>query len=185
VAFLGFTTGLDEDLAGLRQFCRPGLELLIATSLSKSFALYNERVGAFSVVGSTQEAALNVYSHVRHLIRANYSNPPLRGAAIVTEILNDPELYRMWQHDIQNIRRRIRSVRAQLVQRLRAKGVMRDLSYITRERGLFTSLDLTKEQIDTLRDQHGIHMSPAGRFNVTAMTDEQLDKFCQVVRDYL
>ena len=104
IAFFGFSNGIREDLAGLITFCEIVDDLIIALSFSKSFALYNDRIGAFSILGSSKDAALNVNSHIRPLIRANYSNPPLAGAAVVTEILETPELYQMWVTEIGEIR---------------------------------------------------------------------------------
>ena len=158
---------------------------MIAISFSKSFALYNDRIGAFSILGSSKDAALNVNSHIRPLIRANYSNPPLVGAAVVTEILETPELYQIWVTEIGEIRRRIETCRKQIVQGLKSQGVGNDLSYMIREKGLFTNLDISAEGINELREVHGIHISSAGRINVTAMKDQQIDRFCQIISAYM
>jgi aspartate/tyrosine/aromatic aminotransferase len=180
VAFFGFSKGMREDLEGLMIFCEQVDDLLIALSFSKSFALYNDRIGAFSIVSSSREDALNVNSHIRPLIRANYSNPPLEGAAVVTAILDDPELTEMWKRDITAIRERIQATRKRLHEGLMSHGVRKDLSHLLRERGLFTTLDLSPEEIDRLRVDHGIHISSAGRINVTSMRDEQVDRFCEI-----
>jgi aspartate aminotransferase/aromatic-amino-acid transaminase len=185
VAFFGFSKGIREDLKGLMVFCETVEDLMIAFSFSKSFALYNDRIGAFSILGSTKDASLNVYHHIRHLIRANYSNPPLDGAAVVTEVLSDPELFQMWESDITYIRNRIRSSRERIVDDLKFHGVNRDLSFILREKGLFTSFDLSQESIKELQNIYGIYISSTGRINVTSMTDVQLEKFCEIVSGYI
>ena len=46
LAYQGFGDGLREDAAGLLELVRPGAELLVSTSFSKTFSLYSERVGA-------------------------------------------------------------------------------------------------------------------------------------------
>lgn len=56
-AYQGFGKGIDEDAAGLRTVIRPGTEALICSSFSKNFGLYNERVGALTIVASTTDAA--------------------------------------------------------------------------------------------------------------------------------
>ena len=53
-AYQGFADGIEEDAAGLREFCRPGAELIVCSSFSKNFGLYCERVGALTVVGQGQ-----------------------------------------------------------------------------------------------------------------------------------
>ena len=45
-AYQGLANGLDEDAYGLRAFAANHKELLVASSFSKNFGLYNERVGA-------------------------------------------------------------------------------------------------------------------------------------------
>jgi aspartate aminotransferase/aromatic-amino-acid transaminase len=184
VAFFGFSKGIREDLDGLLIFCEQVDDIIIAFSFSKSFALYNERIGALSIVGSTKDATLNVYNHIRQLIRANYSNPPLEGAAVVTEILSDPKLFQMWEKDTEEIRNRIRTNREQLVAGFKKQGVKSDLSYMLQEKGLFTNLNLSNDSILELQDTYGIYISSAGRINVTSMTDKQLDKFCEIVSKY-
>jgi aspartate aminotransferase/aromatic-amino-acid transaminase len=181
VAFFGFTDGLREDLAGLREILATNCEAIVATSLSKSFALYNRRVGTLSIVGTTDAAAENAFQHARHLIRANYSNPPLEGAALVAEILTDRHLFSIWERELERVRTRMRRCREQIARLLRENGVARDLSYITRERGLFSRLDLTLEQTETLRTDQAIYLTPTGRFNVTAIADKQMDRFCRCV----
>lgn len=185
LAFFGFSNGIREDLEGLRIFCQRVEELMVASSFSKSFALYNDRIGSLVVLGPTKEAAQNVTSHLRHLIRANYSNPPLDGAAVVTEILSDPELVQMWEEEIARIRLRTRSCRERMVHGLRTQGAKNDLSYILREKGLFTMLGLSQQSIKELNVCHGIFISATGRINVTSMTDEQLDNFCEIVAKYI
>ena len=184
-AFFGFSNGIREDLRGLMAFCETVGDVLVALSFSKSFALYNDRVGALSIIGSSSESVENVYSHIRPIIRGNYSNPPLSGAAVVTEILNDPVLYLVWEDEISGIRARVQSVRERLHDGLKAQGVLRDLSYLFREKGLFTTLDLSQQEIDEIRDKYGFYIASTRRINVTSMTDEQLDSFCNVLGRYL
>ena len=54
---------------------------------SKNFGLYNERVGALTVTGRDADAVEIALSHLKRVIRANYSNPPSHGAAIVATVL--------------------------------------------------------------------------------------------------
>ncbi|OUC09156.1 aromatic amino acid aminotransferase, partial [Litorilinea aerophila] len=110
-AYQGFAQGLTEDAAGVLALTRPGQELLIANSYSKNFGLYSERVGALTLVAATPDAAQAALSHVKQVIRANYSNPPAHGAAIVTTVLNDAELRRLWEAEVAAMRERINTMR--------------------------------------------------------------------------
>jgi aspartate/tyrosine/aromatic aminotransferase len=181
VAFFGFSNGLSEDLAGFLTCCEQCDNILVAFSFSKSFALYNDRVGAFSVVGSSAEAAQTVYGHIRHIVRANYSNPPLDGAAVVTEILTDPTLIKIWSEELAHIRARIHSNREKLLAGFQAAGVQRDLSYLQREKGQFTTLDISLENIAALREKEAIYIAKTRRINVSALLDDQIERFCNLV----
>ena len=55
---------LAADAAGLLELVRPGAELLVASSFSKNFSLYDERVGALSIVGASREEAVTLLSHL-------------------------------------------------------------------------------------------------------------------------
>jgi len=181
VAFFGFSRGLREDLRPVEQFYDAGCELLIAASFSKSFSMYNERVGSLSVVGSSGAAAANAFGHVEHLIRGSYSNPPLHGAAIVAEVLNDAELTALWEADLAGFRQRIATSRRQLQRELRARGAAHNLEYLTREGGIFTRLDLPPEAVERLRLEHALYLGAGGSCNVTAVPDASLARFCELV----
>ena len=84
-AYQGFGDGLDEDATGLRTICDTGCELLVASSFSKNFGLYNERVGALTLIGADADAAARALSHLKIAARTSYSNPPAHGAAMVRE----------------------------------------------------------------------------------------------------
>lgn len=55
-----------------------------------------ERTGCVLVLTSSAEEAVVVESHLKRIIRPLWSNPPLHGARIATEILTDPQLYEEW-----------------------------------------------------------------------------------------
>lgn len=55
-----------------------------------------ERAGALSLITNSKETAQTTLSQLKILIRPMYSNPPIHGARIVTEILSDPTLKSQW-----------------------------------------------------------------------------------------
>jgi aspartate/tyrosine/aromatic aminotransferase len=184
-AYQGLGDGIEEDAAGLRLFCRPGRELIIASSFAKNFGLYNERAGALTLVARSEAEAERVLSRMKICIRTNYSNPPAHGGAIVTTVLRDPELKAMWEREVRAMCNRINTMRALFVETLKAKGVTRDFSFITRQRGMFSFSGLNKAQVDALRDKYGIYIVASGRINVAAMTPSNMDALCQAIADAL
>lgn len=184
-AYQGFADGLREDAAGLLAMARPGCELLVASSFSKNFGLYNERIGALTVVAATESAAQSALSHVKQAIRANYSNPPAHGAAIVTTVLSDPDLRAEWEGEVAEMRERINTMRHLFVETLNEKGVARDFSFIARQRGMFSFSGLNAAQVQALRDRYGIYVVGGGRINVAGMTEANMDYLCAAIADVL
>lgn len=184
-AYQGFAQGIPQDALGLRCLAQPGAEMLICSSFSKNFGLYNERVGALTVVAPSTQTAQVVMSQIKLCIRANYSNPPAHGGAIVTTILADPTLRAQWEGEVQTMRERINAMRQKLVDQLKAHGVKRDFSFITRQRGMFSFTGLNKDQIQTLRQRDAIYIVGSGRINVAGVTDANVDRLCRAIASVL
>jgi aspartate aminotransferase len=179
-AYQGFGDGLKEDAQGLLALCDQLPEMLVCSSFSKNFSLYNERVGALTVLAENADGADKALGHVRGCIRANYSNPPAHGAAIVTRILGDEILRSQWEAELKGMRDRIQLMRELFVKTLKAKGVEQDFSFIARQKGMFSFSGLTKEHVAALRAQ-SIYVVGSGRINVAAMTEANMEPLCTAI----
>ncbi|MBX7254830.1 MAG: aspartate/tyrosine/aromatic aminotransferase [Candidatus Hydrogenedentes bacterium] len=184
-AYQGLADGIDEDCLGVRAMCAALPEALICSSFSKNFGLYNERVGAMTLVADTAEAAEKALSHVKRCIRTNYSNPPAHGSSIVTTILNDPDLRAEWEGEVKAMRERIHGMRVLFVDTLKAKGVKEDFSFLIRQKGMFSFSGLTKAHVDKLKEKYGIYIVGSGRINVAGMTPDNMDQLCTAIADVL
>jgi aspartate/tyrosine/aromatic aminotransferase len=184
-AYQGFAEGLREDAAGLLAMVRPGAEVLIASSFSKNFGLYNERVGALTLVAADEKSAQTALSHIKQAIRANYSNPPAHGAAIVTTVLSDPTLHIQWEGEVTEMRDRINTMRHLFVETLNEKGVRRDFSFIARQRGMFSFSGLNADHVKALRERYSIYIVGGGRINVAGMTEGNMDYLCGAIAEVL
>lgn len=180
-AYQGLAHGLDEDAAGVRLFARSGREALIASSFSKNFSLYNERVGALTLIAATADDAQRGLSHVKRAVRTNYSNPPHHGAALVATVLGDAQLRTQWAQEVAGIRGRISQMRELFVSQLAAKGVDRDFSFIVRQNGMFSYSGLTSEQVARLKDEYAIYIVRSGRINVAGITLQNIDRLTTAV----
>ncbi len=180
-AYQGFADGLDEDAAGLRAILERCPEALVCSSFSKNFGLYNERVGALTVVASDAERAQAVLSQVRTCIRRNYSNPPAHGGMVVKTILSDAILREAWLGELAAMRQRINAMRSLMAETLARKGAKRDFGFITRQRGMFSYSGLTREQVTTLRERFSIYAVGDGRINVAGLTEDNLDRVCDAI----
>jgi aromatic-amino-acid transaminase len=178
MAYQGFGHGITEDGAVIGKFTAAGLNFLVATSFSKSFSLYGERVGALSVLCTTKEEAERVLSQLKIVIRTNYSNPPTHGGAIVALVLGTPTLRALWEKELGEMRVRIKVMRQKLVDGLKAAGVKEDMSFITTQIGMFSYSGLTKDQMVRLRNEFGVYGTDTGRMCVAALNSKNIDHVC-------
>jgi aspartate/tyrosine/aromatic aminotransferase len=184
-AYQGFSAGVVEDRAGLLPMLDVGVDLLVSSSFSKNFGLYNERVGALTIVAANAHAAETAFSHIKTTIRVIYSNPSAHGGAIVTTILRDAELKRMWEDELTAMRRRIADVRRQFVDRLRERGADMDFSFIMGQRGMFSFSGLNDAQVAFLRERKSVYMVGGGRINVAGIMPKNIDYLCDAIVEAL
>ncbi len=175
MAYQGFGQGIVEDGAAVAKFVAGGMDLFIATSFSKSFSLYGERVGALSVVCKSAEEASRVLSQLKIVIRTNYSNPPTHGAQIVATVLATPALRAQWEEELAGMRVRIKAMRTALVDKLAAAGVKQDMGFIARQQGMFSYSGLNAAQMQRLRSEFGIYGVDSGRICVAALNAKNID----------
>jgi aromatic-amino-acid transaminase len=178
-AYQGFAKGVEEDAAGLRTFAKYNKEILVASSFSKNFGLYNERVGAFTLVAESEEIATTAFSQVKAIIRSIYSNPPAHGSAVVTHILGDAELRAEWEAEVAEMRDRIQEMRELFVATLKEQGVAADFSFIERQNGMFSFSGLNKDQVNRLKEEFGIYIVGSGRISVAGMTKSNMLPLCK------
>jgi len=175
LAYQGLGDGLDADAAGLRLLAERVPELLVASSCSKNFGLYRERVGGLSVIAGDEAAASAAISHVNNIVRGMYSMPPSHGGAIVAEILGDDALQREWRMELDGMRERINGLRRLVNEKLRERNVARDFSFIERERGMFSFLGLSEAQVARLIADYGLYMVNSSRINVAGINQTNVD----------
>ncbi|MDJ0090712.1 amino acid aminotransferase [Pantoea allii] len=180
-AYQGFARGLEEDAEGLRIFAASHQELIVASSYSKNFGLYNERVGAITLVAGDTATVETAFSQVKYTIRANYSNPPSHGAAVVATILGNDALRTIWQQELSDMRQRIQRMRQLFVNTLADKGAQQDFSFIIKQNGMFSFSGLTKDQVIRLREEFGVYAVNSGRVNVAGMTPDNMSALCEAI----
>ncbi|WP_427834089.1 amino acid aminotransferase [Actinobacillus pleuropneumoniae] len=180
-AYQGFGNGLDQDAYGLRAFVKNHKELLIASSYSKNFGLYNERVGAFTLVAENADVANKVFTQIKSIIRVLYSNPAAHGANAVARVLGDETLRAEWVAELDEMRDRIKGMRNRMVQLLKEKGAKQDFDFIAKQNGMFSFSSLTPEQVDRLREEFAIYAVRSGRINVAGITDQNIGALCEAI----
>ncbi len=184
-AYQGFGDGIEEDAEPVRKFAKAGLEMFVCSSFSKNFGLYNERVGALTLLASNKEAADKALSQLKVTVRTNYSNPNYHGGAVVNTVLGDEELAALWRKEVAAMRTRIAEMRTLFVETLKQKGVKQDFSFIAHQKGMFSFAPLSPEQVDRLKEKHAIYAVRSGRINVAGMRKATMDRLCSAIAEVL
>lgn len=180
-AYQGLANGLEEDAIGLRTFAQNHKELLVSSSYSKNFGLYNERVGAFTLVAETEEIAAVALTQVKSIIRTLYSNPASHGAATVSIVLDDAQLRAQWEEELAEMRNRIKAMRVKFVELLKEFGAEQDFGFIMQQNGMFSFSGLSPEQVDRLKEEFAIYAVRSGRINVAGITEDNIRYLCESI----
>lgn len=173
IAYQGFGSGLDADAAGLRHLVSRLPRVIVAASGAKNFGMYRERVGIAFVACPEGEQPV-VQATLAALNRAAISFPPDHGARVVTTILTDPALRADWAEELEAMRRRIESLRRGLAEALRAETGSDRMGFVAAQRGMFSTLPLSGEQVAWLAREHAVYAVGGGRVNMAGLTEASI-----------
>ena len=181
MAYQGFGDGLEEDAFGTRLLASRLPNLLIAASCSKNFGVYRERTGLLLAVAQTPSTAALTQGALAHLNRQNFSFPPDHGARLVTMILDDDALRADWQAELEEVRQNMLSLREALAAELRQRTNSDRFDFIARHRGMFSRLGATPEQVQAMRDSHGIYMVGNSRLNIAGLNAKSVPILAEAI----
>lgn len=184
-AYQGFSKGIEEDRCAVEVMVEAGIDFVVASSFSKNFGLYNERVGALTVVAPTKQEADVALSHLKKTVRVLYSNPPAHGGLIVATVLSDSELYQQWVKELEEMRGRIIGMRASLVDGLTSRYDGADFSFIKEQCGMFSFSGLDDGLVAWLRREKAIYIVGGGRINVAGLTSSNVEYVCDSIAEGL
>lgn len=185
LAYQGLGDGIVEDCFGVRLLAETLPELVVVSSCSKNFGLYRERTGSLTVISGNATSAKAAGSQIASIARSIYSMPPDHGAAVVIEILGDSELNADWEIELTEVRNRINGLRTELVNALAAKGLDHDFSFIQREKGMFSFLGLSVDQVHRLINDYSIYLVDSSRINIAGINHSNLDYLADSIKKVL
>src|SRR3982751_3706470 len=181
LAYQGFADGLDNDAFAARLFARAMSPVFLSSSFSKSFSLYGERVGAFSLVTASDEESARVLSQLKRIVRTNYSNPPTHGSQLAATVLASPELRAQWDQELAAMRDRIKRMRLDLVAKIKERAPKAEFGHVIAQRGMFSYSGLTKDQVLRLRKDYSIYAIETGRICVAALNSKNIDYVAEAI----
>jgi len=182
MAYQGFGEGVVQDSLAARKLLEAGGDFLVATSFSKSFSLYGERIGSLSAATQSEDDAARVLSQLKTAIRTNYSSPPTHGAALVTEVLGDASLRTLWMEELAEMRSRIHTMRLALREQLKSQRTGHDYAFVTRQIGMFTYSGLTAQQMRRLREEFSVYGVDNGRICVAGLNESNVSYVAEAIK---
>ena len=175
MAYQGFGDNLDDDAYAIRLFADSGLSFFASNSFSKNLSYYGERAGGLQAVCATEEEANRVLGQLKLAIRKMYSSPAYHVSMVTASVMNEAELYTMWEGEVAQMRDRIKAMRQKLYEVLTTKVPGKDFSYLIKQRGMFSYTGLSPEQVDRLREEFGVYLVKSGRMCVAGLNSKNID----------
>lgn len=181
MAYQGFGDDVDADSYGLRLLVEQLPTVIFTVSCSKNFGLYRERTGALGVATQSSLQKRLVQNHIAHIARSLYSMPPAHGAAVVERIWTDVQRREQWLQELTAMRERISFMRASLVTQMSVLGFAEKFAHIERQKGMFSFLGITPDQVQRLANDMSIYMVDSSRINIAGLNAQNIDYFCRAV----
>lgn len=180
-AYQGFAAGMDEDAHAIRLMASMGIDFVVASSFSKNFALYGERCGALFFCCQNENQARMARGQMEHAVRGCYSNPPLHGASIISWILHDAELKRLWRDEVSGMRERLHGVRQRLIDAVSRNTAGLNFYHMRRWRGMFAGSGLSPKEVEELRSRFGIYLAPNGRMCLAGLNTGNVERVSKAI----
>jgi len=181
LAYQGLGDGLDEDVAAVRAAAERLPEVFVAVSCSKNFGLYRERTGALLAIGADASQRHVLESQAANVARGIYSMAPAHGPLIVDGIFSDENLTAMWRDELEEMRGRINGLRSRFAAALVSVNSDLDTRWLAEQRGMFSLLGLSEQQVDTLREEQHIYMVRDSRINIAGLDDDNIPVVAEAV----
>lgn len=175
IAYQGFGDDLESDAYAIRKAVAMGLPLFVSNSFSKNMSLYGERVGGLSVVCPNEEEAALVFGQLKFTVRRIYSSPPAHGGYVAADVMNDENLFALWESEVYAMRDRIRAMRQKLYEVLKSKVPERNFDYFITQRGMFSYTGLSPEQVKRLQEEFAVYLVGSGRMCVAGLNESNVD----------
>lgn len=180
IAYLGFGDSIEDDAYGVRLLADNLPEVIIAASCSKNFGLYRERVGLAAIISANRQSRDALQTQIQAIARAIYSMPPSYGGALVDIILNNDELKSLWMDEVTEMRERMQTLRRLLADKIKEKSG-KDFDFITHQKGMFSYLCISPEQVKRMRSEHAVYFVDSSRVNIAGISHQNVDYIAEAL----
>ncbi len=176
LVYQGLGNGINEDVLGIQKLVSIVPEAILTVSSSKTFGVYRDRCGLFSVITDAERVtSQSLETMLSEIARELYFHPPDHAAAIINILLNSETLKDEWLFELSNMQKRIVSLRQKIGKSFQEKQQSDFFSFLKNQKGMFSLLPISSEGIIELRKNGGIYLMPDGRINIASVRESQID----------
>jgi aspartate/tyrosine/aromatic aminotransferase len=180
-AYQGFAHSIQEDAELFVTFKEHLDTFIICSSFSKNMGIYDERTGALTLVFKEEEKLAEWFETAKKLVRSSYSLPPVHGGFIVSHIINDSQRFARWQQELAGMCEDLHRRRAAFFSELTKVGIQDKVLTYRHQQGMFVVLNLSQQQIQSLRDHEGVYLLDSGRISIASLSTENMPRLCEAL----
>ncbi|KAJ6003210.1 hypothetical protein N7451_005757 [Penicillium sp. IBT 35674x] len=185
-AYPGFASGdIDTDLESVRLFADHEIPLIFVSTYGKSFGLYSERVGILSILAPSEEVGKRIEKQLSLLARVESGAPPDFGSKIIETVLSDQVLEHQWRGEVRDMANQLKQRRIALRERLEELETPGNWQHITDQKGMFSYVGLTVEQVTLLRNEHHVYLQDTGRISIAGLNKFNMDHTARSISDVI
>nr|CAH7745562.1 unnamed protein product [Callosobruchus chinensis] len=171
----GLVTGkTDDDAFAVRLFAEQGHSLTAVQSFSRNMGIYSERAGLLTFIASSNEETERLQHYLELIVGLTIFVPPTVAARIVTEVLGNGKIRKMWFKDLEQMKNRMQTMRVALKSALKKEGSVHNWDCITKQKGMFSFTDMTEEEVKKLASEYHVYMTTDGRISVPGLNSKNV-----------
>ena len=176
-AYLGLGEDVEKDCFPIRYFLEKKNKLAIVISYSKNMTLYQHRAGVLIIPTIKIKERKDNETIIKYLFRLVNQTPTAFGEIIAKNILNNHEYKEEWLKSLTEMRQNIFKRR-----QLFDQYTHHQFPQITQQKGLYSLLKITPEEVKILKNKNSIYLLSTGRINFGGISIENTSK---VAKAYL
>ena len=168
-AYMGLGYDIEKDCYPIRLFIKNNIITSIVISYSKNMTLYQHRTAALLIFNNSLKEKIYVDNYLKYIFRLVNSNPAAFGQIIVSEILKNNAYQKTWRKNLENMKKNINMRRDLFI-----KITNNKFAYLKNSKGFYGKLNLSKNQINILKEKYAIYLLSNSRINFGGITLKQI-----------
>ncbi|CAH1962272.1 unnamed protein product [Acanthoscelides obtectus] len=180
----GLASGnIDDDSYAVRLFAEQGHSLAATQSFSRNMGLYSERAGLLTFIAHSQKETEAVQNNLERIVGLTTYGCPINGARMVTEVLGNGHIRKMWLQELKQMTDRLKAMRNALKENLEKAGSKHNWDHIVHQIGMFCLSKLTPKQVKKLTDDYHIYLPADGRISVAGLTTKNVQYVANAIHE--